>query len=37
MNHPKLLKTNYGIETIYKTNYTGLIKKQELSYLQVQI
>ena len=30
-NHPKLLKTNYGIETIYKTNYNGLIKKQELS------
>ena len=29
--HPKLLKTNYGISTIYKTNYTGLIKKQELS------
>ena len=31
-NHPKLLKTDYGIETIYKTNYTGLIKKQELSF-----
>jgi len=31
-NHPKLLKTNYGIETIYKTNYTGIIKKQELSF-----
>ena len=30
-NHPKLLKTNYNIETIYKTNYTGVIKKQELS------
>ena len=30
-NHPNLLKTNYGIETIYKTNYNGLIKKQELS------
>ena len=30
-NHPALLKTDYNIETIYKTNYTGLIKKQELS------
>ena len=30
-NHPNLLKTNYGVETIYKTNYNGLIKKQELS------
>ena len=30
-NHPKLLKTNYNIETVYKTNYTGVIKKQELS------
>ena len=30
-DHPALLKTDYNIETIYKTNYTGLIKKQELS------
>jgi hypothetical protein len=30
-DHPVLLKTDYNIETIYKTNYTGLIKKQELS------
>ena len=30
-DHPTLLKTDYGISTIYKTNYTGLIKKQELS------
>ncbi len=30
-SHPTLLKTDYGISTIYKTNYTGLIKKQELS------
>ena len=29
--NPKLLKTDYNISTIYKTNYTGLIKKQELS------
>ena len=29
--HPRLLKTDYGISTIYKTNYTGLIKKQDLS------
>ena len=31
-DHPVLLKTDYNIETIYKTNYTGLIKKQELSF-----
>jgi len=29
--HPRLLKTDYGISTIYKTNYNGLIKKQDLS------
>ena len=29
--HPTLLKTDYGISTIYKTNYTGVIKKQEFS------
>ena len=29
--HPTLLKTDYGISTIYKTNYSGLIKKQQLS------
>ncbi len=29
--HPTLLKTDYGISAIYKTNYTGLIKKQDLS------
>jgi len=29
--HPTFLKTDYGISTIYKTNYSGLTKKQELS------
>ena len=31
-NHPVLLKTDYNIQTIHKTNYTGLVKKQELSF-----
>ena len=31
-NNPKLLKTDYNISTIYKTNYSGLVKKQELSF-----
>ena len=30
--NPILLKTDYGLSTIYKTNYSGLIKKQELSF-----
>jgi len=30
--NPILLKTDYSISAIYKTNYSGLIKKQELSF-----
>jgi len=29
--HQTLLKTDYGISTIFKTNYSGIIKKQQLS------
>jgi hypothetical protein len=31
-NNPVLLKTDYNISKYYKTNYTGLVKKQELSF-----
>ena len=31
-NHPTMLKTDYNFSTIYKTNYTGIIKKQEVSF-----
>lgn len=30
-NHPFLLKSNHGIQGIYKTNYTGITKKQEVA------